>query len=305
METLSEILVRVRQKLAENGVENPALDARILVRRGGQFSDENMITGGLTPLAADVIEKIEEMVSQRIAGAPVSRIVGGREFWGLDFALSKDTLDPRPDTEILVEKAFDFARNFTPEKGGENAVKTMAPKRGQKTGAGLRILDLGAGTGCILLALLHELPEATGVGIDLNPGAVEVAKANAASLGLSDRVQFRVGSWFEPVDSAERFHIITSNPPYIPESDIPNLAKEVRNHDPILALAGGKDGLDPYRHLFMETKKFLECGGRAYYEFGAGQAETIQRLVDDSKPNLSRIHSDLAGIPRVLEAAWG
>src|SRR5690606_367698 len=134
--------------------------------------------------------------------------------------------------------------------------------------------------------------------IDLNPGAIEVAKANAKNLGLADRVEFRAGSWFEPVKQDERFHVITSNPPYIPESDIAGLAIEVRNHDPILALVGGNDGLDRYRHLFMETKKFLECGGRAYYEFGAGQSESIQRLVDDSKPNLSRIYPDFSGIPR-------
>lgn len=309
METLSELMVRVRQKLAENGVESPALDTRILVREGGQFSDQNMIAGGATPLSIEVIEKIDKMVDERAAGAPVSRIIGRREFWGLDFALSKDTLDPRPDTEILVEKALNFARKYPLKNASSGAVETLASQTGgdkaPMRGEGLRLLDLGTGTGCVLLALLHELPEATGVGVDLNPGAVDMARANAASLGLSDRAEFRCGSWFEPLAVGELFHVIVSNPPYIPEADIPNLAKEVRNHDPILALVGGKDGLDPYRHLFMETKKRLECGGRALYEFGAGQDDGIRRLVANSDANLIAVYPDLAGIPRVVEVAWG
>lgn len=340
VETLDQLMKRVREKLAENGIENPALDARVLVSRGGNFSPENMIAGGSTPLDPQVVEKIDDWVSQRIAGGPVSRISGGREFWGLHFNLSKDTLDPRPDTEILVEKALLFARDFDPENRGKKAsgnnphsviarrpladaaihpandlpdrdnrllrsARNDAGKARNPTGKGLRILDLGTGSGCILLSLLHELPEATGIGVDLSPGAVEQARANAASLGLQNRAEFRVGSWFDPIGPEESFALIVSNPPYIPESDIPNLAKEVRNHDPILALDGGKDGLDPYPLLFEGSKKFLECGGRALYEFGAGQCESIQRLVRESEATLLAIHPDLAGIPRVAEVGWG
>lgn len=310
VETLDQLLKRVREKLSENGIENAALDARVLVSRGGNFSPENMIAGGAQPVSQEVIDRVGKFVDQRISGAPVSRIAGGREFWGLHFTLSKDTLDPRPDTEILVEKALEFARDFAPKNGGENTLQNERGKAIQKhpknlTGKGLRILDLGTGSGCILLSLLHELPEATGIGVDLAPGAVEQARANAASLGLQNRAEFRVGSWFDPIKEGESFALIVSNPPYIPESDIPNLSKEVRNHDPILALDGGADGLDPYRLLFRDTKKFLECGGRALYEFGAGQSPGIQRLVDDSEATLLTVHPDLAGIPRVAELVWG
>ena len=288
-ETLSELMSRIRAKLAAAGVQNPALDARILVREGGQFSDENMLSGGSVPLAAEVIEKIEKMADARAAGAPVSRLIGRREFWGLDFAITEDTLDPRPDTEILIEKALLFARS----KAAEGAIPP------------LRILDLGTGSGCILIALLKDLPNATGVGIDINPGAAKAAEANAQAHGVADRAEFRIGDWLEPLEEEESFDLIVSNPPYIPESDIPNLAKEVRNHDPILALSGGVDGLDPYRHLLMGVKKHLNCGGRALFEFGAGQAPDIARLVDDSHATLLGIYPDLAGIPRVAEVSWG
>lgn len=288
-ETISDLLMRIRAKLAAAGVENPALDARILVREGGQFSDEKMLSGGLAPLSTEVIEKIEKMAVARAAGAPVSRLIGRREFWGLEFALTNDTLDPRADTEILVEKSLEFCRLKAPEWGG-------CPPR---------ILDLGTGSGCILIALLHELRAATGVGVDINLGAVQAAQANAVALNVADRAEFRLGSWLEPLAGGDKFDLIVSNPPYIPESDIPNLAKEVRNHDPILALAGGNDGLDPYRYLFIELKKHLNCGGRALFEFGAGQAPELARLVDDTDATLVGIYPDLAGIPRVLELSWG
>lgn len=285
METVDQVLRRVAAVLREAGVETPELDTRLLVRQGSGFSDAELITNGRTSLSIQQIEIIEKLAARRIGGEPVSRIRGEREFWGLPFKISPATLDPRPDTETLVEAVLKFLSRREREGG--------------------RILDLGTGSGCILLALLHELPGATGVGVDLNPDALPVARGNAAALGLESRAEFRQGSWFEPLTADESFDIIVSNPPYIPESDIESLAREVRNHDPILALSGGKDGLEAYKKILEGIKNHLECGGRAYFEIGQGQGPDLQRLVDDSNMRVCESYFDLAGILRVVEITYG
>jgi len=282
-ETLDGLLRRIREKLTMAGVENPALDARILVRQGGNFSDSDLITMGQTPLSRQAIEIIEKFVGRRAAGEPVSRIVGGREFYGRVFALSPDTLDPRPDTETLIE-----------------AVLKKAP-----VGKPLRILDLGTGTGCILITLLKELPEATGVGIDINPGAVAVSRENAAIHGVESRIEFRCGSWFEPLGAGESFDVIVSNPPYIPESEIESLAVEVRNHDPRLALSGGDSGLEAYKKILIDIKNHLVCGGHALFEIGKGQEEGLSRLVAESNMTPRESYRDMAGVLRVVEITCG
>lgn len=294
---LDELLRRLRDKLAAAGVENPALDARILARQGGRFSDADLITGGQAPLSADVVEIIQKMADRRAAGEPVSRILGGREFWGLPFKVTKDTLDPRSDTETLVAAALRAARDL--RDGEEGGLAAMAG------GADLRILDLGTGTGCIAISLLTELPGATAVVVDLNPGALAVARENALRHGVAGRMEFRLGSWFAPVEENERFDLIVSNPPYIPESDVESLAVEVRNHDPLMALAGGKDGLDPYKIILKDIKKHLVCGGRALFEIGKGQEKDLARLAADSMMNHLDSHTDLAGIIRVVEMGCG
>lgn len=299
-ETLDAFHRRIRARLAAGGIENPVLDARIFMRQGGRFSDSDLIAHGATPLSAEVIETIEEFVLRRLAGEPVSRILGEREFWGLSFSVTPDTLDPRPDTETLIEEALKIAPSLMPAEEVGLAAMASANHDG-----GIRILDLGTGTGCLLVTLLKELPHASGVGIDLNPGAVAAAKANAARHGVDGRASFHVGSWFEPLDEGESFDLIVSNPPYIPESDIESLAVEVRNHDPKLALSGGADGLDAYKMILKNLKKHLSCGGRALLEIGRGQERDIARLVDDSAMRLCDSYRDLAGVIRVLEIGCG
>lgn len=299
-ETLDQILRRMRLLLAGAGIENPVLDSRILVRQGGNFSDSDLISDGQTPLSNQVIENIEKLVARRIAGEPVSRVLGEREFWGMPFRVTPDTLDPRPDTETLVEAALKTIPNIVPSE--EIGLAAMASSN---TDGGLRILDLGTGSGCILISLLKELPHATGVGIDLNPGAVAVARQNADANGVGSRVEFRAGSWFEPLLEDESFDLIVSNPPYIPESDIESLAVEVRNHDPRLALTGGADGLDAYKMILKKMKKYLSCGGRALFEIGRGQEADLARLVDESNMRVCDSYRDLAGVIRVVEIGCG
>lgn len=284
-QTLDDVMRQARKTLAAARVENSALDARILVRRGGGFSEEDIITKGRTPLSNQQIESIEKMVHRRTAGEPVSRILGGREFWGLWFTVTPDTLDPRPDTETLVAAALKRARAM-----GDRP---------------LRILDLGTGTGCILIALLSELPNARGVGVDISAGAVSVSCENAKDHGVAARLECRVGSWFEPVQEGEMFDLIVSNPPYIPESDIESLARDVKNHDPMAALTPGKTGLEAYKIILKDIKKHLVCGGSALMEIGMGQQESLIRLVEDSNIRYVDSYTDLGGIVRVVEMSCG
>lgn len=277
--TVKDLLKQLRLRFAASGLDTPDLDARILVRHCLQLTDADLITGHAQP-TPDQMTALDVAIECRLAGEPVSRILGYREFWGLRFKITPDTLDPRADTERLVEMALESMKNTPPA----------------------RILDLGTGTGCILLALLTEFPQATGLGIDINPGAVDVSRENMESIGLSDRASFRQGNWTDSlIESDGLFDLIVSNPPYIPEADIESLSVEVRNHDPILALVGGRDGLEPYRILITEIKKFLSPQGRALFEIGQNQDADLVRLVEESGLKLVRIGADYAGIPRVVE----
>jgi len=285
MLTLEKLLLKMRRDMAAAKMETPALDARILMRQGGNFSDVELITKAMCPLSEQVIENTLKLLDRRLRGEPVSRIVGEREFWGLSFKVTPDTLDPRADTETLVEAALArlrFMGNSTP-----------------------RILDLGTGTGCIPIALLKELPEATAVAVDISAAAVAVARENAICHGVDNRVDFLCGSWFEPLKSDESFDLITANPPYIPESDIESLAIEVRNHDPRGALSGGADGLDAYKTILKDLKKHLACGGFALFEIGAGQEKDLARIAGESNMTREESYADLGGIVRVVEIRMG
>lgn len=271
----------LKKVLSVPEIDNPGLEARILLRDLAGVDETLLMAGDDIVLDPVSHEKIADAVRRRVAGEPLSRILGFREFWGLRFALSPDTLDPRPDSETLVEAVLRWARGRD----------------------GFRILDLGTGSGCLLLSLLSELPESTGVGVDLAPGAVAAARDNADSLGLSDRAAFQTGDWFDGI--TERFDIVISNPPYIRESDVPILDIGVRNHDPILALTGGDDGLGPYKIIIPALNNFLKRDGAAFLEIGIGQADDIARLVKNAGATLSRIWPDLGGIPRVVEISTG
>jgi release factor glutamine methyltransferase len=214
------------------------------------------------------------LLARRVFGEPVSRILGVRNFFGRDFVVSPEVLDPRADTETLVEAAL--------------------PLLGQG-----RILDLGAGSGAIIVTLLAERPEASGVAVDLSPGALAITADNARRHGVASRLSLLEGSWFSPVEGC--FDLIVSNPPYIPAGDIEGLDREVRDFDPHLALAGGTDGLDAYRVLAGGAARFLSPSGALLLEIGAGQAAAITGLFVGEGWQLAGQFRDLGGHVRVLK----
>ena len=277
--TVGGALRRGAERLREAGVEAALRDARLLLAEASGRERVRLLAFPEHGLTADELTAYESFLGRRARREPVSRILGRREFWSLDFAVTPDTLDPRPETETLVE-----------------AVLARLPR----PGAGLRILDLGSGGGCILLALLSELGQARGLGIDSSAAAVEVAKANAAALGLRDRAAFRVGDWAGGL--AGKWQAIVSNPPYIVETEIEDLAPEVRAYDPRQALSGGPDGLDAYRVLFPQAAKLLAPDGLFALEFGAGQADAVQGLAEAAGLCVVDVVRDLAGHDRCLIA---
>jgi release factor glutamine methyltransferase len=220
-------------------------------------------------------------VERRLAGEPVSRIIGMREFFGRSFRIDACTLDPRPDTETLIEAALALANHEKP----------------------LRLLDLGTGIGCILVTLLAELPEASGVGIDMSLPALERARANAEAHGVGDRASFFASDWLEAVGGT--FDLAVANPPYLSAADMAGLTPEVRNHDPRGALDGGADGLSAYRRIVPHLRKVLRPGGTALFEIGPSQADAVARLLAEAGLAVGDgrwLWHDLAGRPRVVGA---
>jgi release factor glutamine methyltransferase len=259
------------------GLDTPVLDARLIVQHALGISWDTLYLKEDQALTDDERTRLESELGRRAAHEPVSRIVGRRHFWTLDLAVSPDTLDPRADTETVIE-----------------AIVTTIPDRSQA----LRVLDLGTGTGAILLALLAEYPAATGLGVDLSDGAVAIARINAESHGLSGRASFARGNWAEGLSGP--FDIIVSNPPYIANTDLAGLSPEVREHDPMLALDGGPDGLDAYRALIPAIQALLSENGIAVLEVGAGQADDVCRVAENNGLVQLARRADLGGIERAL-----
>ena len=277
MKTQRSALKNTVRRLKEAGLETPVLDGRLLVEFALGVGWAELFTGADRDLAEAEADKVEAVVRRRLAREPVSRIVGRRAFWKQDLALSPATLDPRPDTETLVMAV----------------VKTMPDIH-----APLTILDLGTGSGAILLALLGEFPNATGLGIDISGEAAATAAANALQLGLHRRAEFAARDWNDGLDG--RYDIVVSNPPYIPSADILGLDPEVKDFDPLAALDGGADGLDAYRVLAKLVPAVLEPDGLLALEAGIGQADEIEALFAGSGLGQFRRWKDLGGIDRVL-----
>lgn len=275
--TLRTLRRAAEARLAEAGVDTPDLDARLLIQHALNLTREQLLFAPDSPVGPEQAAAVHALIERRAAREPVSRILGERAFWSLELSLNADTLDPRPDTETIVEAALDALPDRT---------------------APLRILDLGTGTGCILLALLAELPNASGLGVDLSPGAIEAATANAARNHLGDRASFQTGNWGDGL--AERFDLVVSNPPYIPSHDIASLDPEVREHDPLRALDGGADGLDAYRAIAAQLPGLLTPGGTAALEVGIGQAAGVAALLEVNGVTVTGTFRDLGGVERCV-----
>ncbi len=271
--TWGELLREAARSLAQAGIADPMRDGRALLTHALSIPVEQvtLIMPDCPPERE--IERFLGLVARRAAREPMAHILGKRAFFGREFIVTADVLDPRPETEHLVERALD------------------APFR--------RVLDLGCGSGCILLSLLDERKFATGLGVDISPAALEVSARNARKLGLGQRADFRQSDWFETVDGM--FDLIVSNPPYIATAEIDDLPREVREYEPHLALFAGTDGLDAYRAILQDAPRRLLPGGRLIVEIGPTQGEAVCALFESAGLVGCDIGKDLAGRDRVAD----
>ena len=277
------ILQSLEQAMDVAGISSAKTDARCLLGLALGRDMPVLPHEALSPLDRVCQKYLSAMLERRLGGEPISRIRGWREFWSLRFAISRSTLDPRPDSETIIEAAVAWAIL--------NSAK-MAP---------LRCLDLGTGSGCLLLALLSELPQATGIGIDLSQDAIGVAAANANSLGFGGRAHFHQHSFCDDLSNFGSFDIILSNPPYIPTVDIDGLAVDVRDFDPVLALDGGVDGMACWQGLLPRLGESLTDKGAAFVEIGLGQEAAIIQLAVNTNLEFVKSYRDLSDVIRCLQ----
>jgi release factor glutamine methyltransferase len=275
---LQELRAAAVKRLRAAGIEAPEFDVRILLKLALGLDDAGLVSAGRAPISAQEQACFDRLIARRMTGEPIARIAGEKEFWSRSFKLDAATLVPRPETETLVEVAL----SIFPGRNAE-----------------LRVLDLGTGSGILLAAILLERPRAIGVGVDRSEAALRIARENLKGLGLGDRAQFIRGDWSAAL--ATRFDLIVANPPYIASTEIATLSREVRDHDPRLALDGGADGLDAYRAIIAELPQLLSARGAAILELGIGQEEAVTLLarakglrVEDSAQR------DLGNVARAL-----
>ena len=279
--TVDGIRRALAARLKTAGSDSPEADARLLTGAALGLDLTGLITAASRALTTTETDHLEALAQRRLAGEPVARILGIKEFWGLPLKLSAATLVPRPDTETVVERALELLRADGP------------------LNRPLRVADLGTGSGAILLALLSELPHAQGFGTDISEQALETARDNAARLGLADRAIFLRCDFARGLDGA--FDLIVSNPPYIRSADIAGLATEVRDHDPRAALDGGADGLDAYRTLISHSAGLLAPNGVLVVEAGQGQSADVEALMTAAGlTTAGPPKADLGGIPRAV-----
>jgi release factor glutamine methyltransferase len=280
MQTIQSILTDMRNAFRAAGLDTPELDARLLVEAALGLDQTDLITKSNQEITKSQENTLEAMTLRRLQREPVSRILGKRAFWKSDFKISPATLDPRPDSETLIEAVLKHTNKNEP----------------------LAILDLGTGTGCLLLSLLQELPQAIGTGVDISAEAISIARENAEYLGLTSRVNFMSTDWnkMSPVP----FDIVISNPPYIESVEINSLEPEVRAYDPLTALDGGTDGLDCYRDIARLLPRLLKPDGLAFFEIGATQAEAVKGIAGKNGLSVIQTLTDLAGHDRCLIARY-
>ena len=271
-------------RLQAAGVEQARRDARLLLAAVLAVGTEAIIARPERRVAAEQAAAFESLVARRAAREPVSRILGRRGFWGLELGIGPATLDPRPDSETLVEAVLEWWRS----------------PAGPRCDRPPNILDLGTGSGCLLLALLSELPRALGLGLDRDPQALVMARDNARALGLADRACFAVGDWAEAIDGT--WQAIVSNPPYIRGTEIDALEPEVAQYEPRSALDGGGDGLAAYRALAPQIARLLAPGGLAALEVGADQARDVTHLLTGAGLLSAGCRRDLSGHERCVLA---
>ena len=288
----NKILKKATLKLRKFGILTPELDAKILL---GHVlgKDKKIYFHEDFKIDKKKEDEFKNIIKMRLLGKPVSRIIGKRGFWRDDFFISKFTLDPRPDSEILIEACLDYFKDKSSK---------------------LQILDLGSGSGCIGLSILKEFPSSFLVNVDACKNAINQANLNAKNLGSFNKVKSINANWFEnnwtdiiqkkliysKLSLNDKFDLIVCNPPYIKSNQLNKLQVEVKNHDPIIALDGGVDGCDSYRGIFLEIKKILSHDGIIILEIGHDVLSNVKKIVKKSGFQVLKIYKDLAGIERVL-----
>lgn len=278
--TRIEALKHLGEVFRSIGIETAQRDARLLMLDAAGIVHADLIRSPREAIGTEAAQKLASHVEKRLTRVPVARILGEWEFWSLPFTLVAETLVPRPDSETVVAAAL------------------IALKDRRHASEGLRILDLGTGSGCLLVSLLHELPGATGVGVDIAAGAVETARFNAERNHVGDRAEFHQANWAEGLTGP--FDLIVSNPPYIADPIIDTLEVEVRVHDPRLALSGGRDGLDAYRAIAEAIPALLAPGGIVALEIGSDQSESVPKVFSGLGYTLEGPFADFGARPRAI-----
>lgn len=280
--SIAEALRLMAQFFRLNGIEDADADARILLAHALHLDRAQLLAQSDRLLEAREIDTVLPLAARRLKREPVARILGRKEFWSLPLGLTPDVLVPRPETETIVEAALDRVL-----RGGLRLER-------------LRVLDIGTGSGALLLALLKEMPNATGTGTDIDAGALACARANAERHNLAGRCSFVAGDMAAGL--AGPFDLIVSNPPYVARGEIARLEPEVRDYDPKVALDGGEDGLDAYRAIAAAAPRLLAPDGRLIVELGAGQELSVRTLFTNTGLAIVTVRNDLSGIPRALVA---
>ena len=274
------ILKEIQRKLCNNfsifGIETPELDARIILKEVLSLDDKDLILKDSLDIPDEMIEEIIAIESRRLNGEPISKIFKKRDFYNSTFLISNDVLDPRPETELIVE----IANNYI----NKNEVKN--------------ILDLGTGSGCILLSILKENKMINGLGIDLSKDAISIAKQNSKKLNLETQSNFLVSNWMSSVNY--KYDLVVSNPPYIASEDIKKLSKSVKIYDPILSLDGGDDGLNSYRLIASDLKRIISMNAIIIIEIGYNQSLQVIDIFKKNDFKLIKKYNDINGLDRVL-----
>jgi len=270
----------VRDLFRRAGIDTAELDARIFAEVAFGMDRLTLVNRERDAATVAQLKSLETLAARRLKGEPVARIIGERGFWGLSFKLNDATLVPRPETEMLVQRGLEVVGPLDHPK----------------------ILDLGTGTGCIAISLLTEFSDLSAVAVDLSKEALDMARFNAKRHEVTDRLETRQGSWFDPIEVGERFDLIVSNPPYIESAAIETLMVEVREHDPRLALDGGPDGLRPYRAIARDAAQHLTPEGVVLLEIGTGQGSDVTDIFAESGFNSVAVETDLSGHERMVVA---
>jgi release factor glutamine methyltransferase len=276
--TFDQLRREAARHLSELGIETSAVDAKLLLTHAAGYSAAELIANGGEKVPAAVYERFETMLARRQAREPIAYIVGKQAFWSLEFTVDQNVLIPRPETEGVVECALDLIKNIpTPT-----------------------ICDIGTGSGAILISLLHERQYARGVGVDISTNALEIARKNAEIINVADRITFLKSDYLEEV--VDQFDLIVSNPPYITDEAMLQLATDVHRYEPGLALEGGRDGLQAYRRIINGLAAKLTPGGFVVFEIGYDQGDDVSKLLSEQGFSDILVGSDLAGHDRVVSA---